>query len=177
MACDITKGLKGSDCLNNIAGLRALYIANYDEYEFVLSGDDTDGEVIATLPVELTEVFKFPLWNDGNDFTEESESNRQNSTAVWNQTLNFVIDGPNAVKQFQIKNLVWGRPLIFVEDNQGQIFLMGKEFGAEVDATTTIEGEKTGAKNYQMVAIAQEREPIAYLDESAITALKALVPA
>lgn len=173
--CDITKGIKGASCKNSVAGLKALYIANYDDYDFEVTESLDGGDVIDEFPITLTEVFHFPLKNTGNDFQEESESSRDNGTTVWNQTLNFIINRPEAAKQFQIKNLVWGRPIIFVEDNSGEIFIMGREYGTEVNATTMIEGELAGARNYQMVAEAMEREPILYLSEDGKTALKALV--
>lgn len=175
MACDISKGIGSLPCKNNVAGLRNLYIANYEDYDFELTGDDDLGMIIDDLPSALTEVFKYPLKNTGNTFTEESESSRDNGTTVWNQTLEFIINNPDAAKQFQIKNLVWGRPLIFVEDNSGDIFLMGMENGTEVQVSTVIEGEMSGAKNYQLEAVGQEREPIAYLSEDAVTALKVMV--
>jgi hypothetical protein len=174
--CDITRNINSLGCKNNVAGLKAVYVANYDEYDFDTSAvDEATGQVLSALPAELTEVLKYPLKNTGNTFGEEIVSSRDNGTTVFNQTLNFVLTKIDAVKQFQIKNLAWGRPLIFVETNGGDIFLMGMENGNEVTGNTTVEGTMEGVNTYQLVATAQERETIYFLDDAAIIELKALV--
>ena len=171
--CDITRGLSATICNNSVAGLKNLYIANYDEYG--LEVDGTESEEITTLPVLLDEVFKFPLKNTGNTFQEDSETNMDNGTTIFTQVLNFVINKISGQKQFQVKLLAWGRPIIFVETNAGEVFVMGKENGADVKVSTTVAGEMSGANQYVLEATAIEREPIAFLSSTAITALKALV--
>lgn len=153
--CDITRGLKPTICNNSVAGLKAIYIANYDEYSFQVSGV-TASETITTLPNDLTEVFRFPLKNSGNTFSEESETNVNNSTTIFTQVLNFIIGQITAQKQFQVKMLAWGRPIIFVETNNGDIFVMGREYGCDVKVTTSIEGELNGANQYVLEATATE---------------------
>lgn len=173
MACDITKGLLDLDCKNAVAGLRAIYVANYAEHDWEISG--SEAEEISTLPVTLTEVFRYVLKNTGNTFVEDIESSRDNGTTVFNQTLNFVINKIGAKKHFQVKNLAWGRPIIFVETNMGDVFVMGRENGNEVSGGANIEGELTGANNYALVAEAVERDPIAFLTSTAIEDLKGIV--
>lgn len=171
--CDLTRGLSATLCKNSVAGLKAVYIANYDEYGLEATGVET--EEIDSLPATLEEVFRFPLKNTGNTFNEVSESNMDNGTTIFTQTLNFVMNKISGQKQFQVKMLAWGRPIIFVETNAGDIFVMARENGAEVRVTTNIEGEMSGANQYVLEAIGIEREPIAFLSSAAVTSLKAIV--
>lgn len=173
MACDVTKGLLDLDCKNAVAGLKAIYVANYKDYNFTMSSSEE--ESITGLPNDLTEVFKYVLKNTGNTFTEEIESSRDNGTTVFNQELNFVINKIGAAKQFQIKKLAWGRPVIFVETNMGDIFVMGRNNGSEVTGSSNVEGELQGANNYALVANATERDTIAFLDSTAKEDLLELV--
>ena len=178
--CDVSKGLASIGCKNQVAGLKNLFVINYsDEYDITVTSDDTDGHIMSSLgdPADggITEAFKYPLKNTGNSFVEESESSRDAGTTVFNGTLNFVISAPNAHKQFQVKMLSWGRPQLVVESNSGDFFFVGLENGVEIGGNRTIEGEMTGANNYQLVGTSQERLPSYFLTAEAVVELKAIV--
>lgn len=175
--CDITKGLAELSCKNTVAGLKAIYMIPYGEYDFDKTSDDVVGHVVADLGnVEaVTEAFRFPLKNTGNTFSEPTESSRDNGTTVFQPTLNFIVTKINAQMQYQMKLLSWGRPIIVMETNAGDFLMLGSENGMEVVPTTNVEGELTGANNYSFEATGEEREPSYFLTEAAITALKAVV--
>lgn len=172
MACEVTKGLLDQPCKDAVAGLRALYVLNYGEYDWPL---ETGSEEITALDENITEVFKYVLKNEGNIFEETIETNRSNGTTVFQQELNFVINKIGGAKQFQVKALAWGFPIIFVETNMGDIFVIGRENGCDVSGATRLEGELQGANNYALVANAVERYPIAFLSNAAVAELKTLV--
>ena len=139
MACDITKGKGLLACKDAVSGIKAIYIANYDNYNFVTSSTDA-GHLLTDLG-DLDVVYKYELKNSGNTFTQDITSSRDNGTTFFNQTLNFVLTKLSSEMEFQIKMLAWGRPIIFVEANSGDIFLMGKEHGCEISGNSQISGE------------------------------------
>ena len=56
-----------------------------------------------------------------------------------------------------MKLLAYGRPHILIEDNNGSIFMMGQEFGAELTASTST-GAGMGDKNgYELSFVASEK--------------------
>ena len=172
--CDINRGLSGLACKNAVAGIRAIYLANWDEYDMVTASGTASGHVITDLG-DLTEVYKYEVKNDGNSFVETIESDRNNGTTVFNQVLTAVLTKISKQKSVQIKLLAWGRVIAFIEFNSGDFLTIGLENGAEVTGTTNVEGAITGANNYTLTFTGMEREPAYFLDEATITALKALV--
>lgn len=178
--CDVSSGITEIACKNGVSGLKNLFLINYsDDYDFSVTSDDIDGHVITDMGVtaSVTESFKIPLKNTGNTYEEPIESSRDNSVTVFNQTLNFIIGSISPEKHFLIKRLSWGRPLIVVENNSGEYFLIGKERGCEISGAVAVEGELNSFNGYRMVAEAQEREPAYFLTESAVTQLLATVSA
>jgi hypothetical protein len=173
MACDITKGKGLLACKDAVSGLKAIYVANFDEYTFITSSTDA-GHLLTNLG-DLDVVYKFELKNSGNTFTQDITSSRDNGTTFFNQTLNFVLTKLSSEMEFQIKMLAWGRPQIFVEANSGQFFLMGKEHGCEISGNSQIQGTMDSLNGYTLTAVGMEKEPIWYLTGSASTALSALV--
>lgn len=173
MACDISKGKNLLSCKNAVSGLKAIYLANFDEYDYVTSST-LSGHTLTDLG-DLDEVFKFELKNSANTFQQDINSNRDNGTTFFNQVLNFTLTKLSAEMEFQVKMMAWGRPQVFVETNGGLIFLIGKEHGCEIAGNSQVQGTMDSLNGYVMTATAMEPEPIFYLDSASITALKALV--
>lgn len=173
MACDISKGLAEIACKNTVGGLKNIYFIPYGEYDIATTSNDTDGHVIDNLgtTASVTESFRFPLKNTGNTYAEEIESSRDAGTTVFNQTLNFVVTKINAEMQYQMKVLAWGRPLVVVESNAGDFFMLGLENGMEISGGVNVEGNLGGANQYAMVAEGEEKDPSYFLSEQAVTDL------
>lgn len=176
MSCDISRGKNELACKNTVSGLKALYIANYDDYGFVTSSTSGSGHIM-TSTGSLDEVFKYELKNSGNTFNQDITSNRDTGTTFYTQTANFILTKISAEMEFQVKMMAWGRPQIFVEMNSGQMFLMGKEHGCEIGGTTGVGGTMDSLNGYTLTAVATEREPIFYLDTATIAAVKGAVSA
>lgn len=175
MSCDISKGKTALACKNAVSGFKAIYLANFDEYNFVTSSTDA-GHILTDLG-DLAEVFKYELKNTGNNFQQDITSSRDTGTTYFNQVLTFILTKLSKDMEFQVKMMAWGRPQIFVELSTGQIFLMGIEEGCEVGGTSAVGGAKDSLNGYTLTATAQEKDPIFYLDSASVTALKALVSA
>lgn len=173
MACDISKGKIQLVCKNAISGFKAIYVANFDDYEFVTSSTDT-GHILTDLG-DLTEVFKYELKNTGNNFNQDINSNRDTGTTYFNQVLTFILTKLSKEMEFQVKMMALGRPQVFVEMSSGQVFLMGINEGCEISGTSAVGGAKDSLNGYTLTATGQEREPIFYLDDASVVALKALV--
>lgn len=173
MSCDISRGKNVIECKNGISGLKAIYLANYDDYGYVTESN-ASGHTLSDLS-GLTEVFKYELKNSGNVFSQEGTSSRDNGTTFFTQNLTFILTKLTKEMEFQVKMMAWGRPQIFVESNAGDIFLMGIGGGCEVSTVSAIGGTMDSLNGYTMTAVGMEREPIFYLTSGAVTALKALV--
>jgi len=174
MACDLSKGRTTLPCKDDAGGIKAVYITNYGEYAF--NGSSTAvGHIITTLPVTITSsnTFKFELKNSANTFSQDSTSSRDNGTTIFTQTVNFTLPKLSSELEFQMKMLVFGRPQIFVERNNGDIILLGEKYGCEVTAKIEVGGTLDSKSGYSLVAVATEANPVWYLSGTASTALKA----
>lgn len=174
MSCDLSRGLSGLACKNSVAGIRAIYLANWDDYDIVTTSGTASGHVITDLG-DLDTVYKYEVKNDGNSFVETIESDRNTGTTVFNQVLTAVLTKISKQKSVQVKLMAWGRVIVFIEFNSGDFLTIGLENGCEVTGTTNVEGAMTGANNYTLTFTGMEREPAFFLDDASVTALKVLV--
>jgi len=168
--CDITNGVNGTDCLNAVAGFKNAYVANFDDYDFTKTSDDVDGHLVTGLPAEF-EVYKFPLKNTGNNYNEPSSSSRDAGTTAFNGTVNLVFTKIDAKKSFQINQLIWGRPIVFLETNTGEIITVGLTRGVEFNSTANVEGALDGVNAYQLVGTTSEPDSFYFLDDTAKSSL------
>ena len=184
MACDVTRGKIELQCKDAVSGLKSIMFANYDDYGFVTTGGgktpdpgptaSTDGMYITGLGT-LSEVFQYELKNTGNTFQQDILSSRDNGTTIWTQILNFVLTKITPEMEYQVKQMAYGRPIIFIEANSGDVFIIGKEFGCEVTGSAQIQGTMDSLNGYTLTATATETDPIFYLTATAILALEALI--
>lgn len=168
MSCNITKGKALLECKDAVSGLKAIYISNYNDFDFV-GGTGAGASTQTIVDIDGTaDFYKYELKNSGNTFQQEITSSRDNGTTFFNQTLNFILTKLSAEMEFQIKMMAWGRPQIVVEANNGTFFLMGKELGCEISGNSQIQGTLDSLNGYTMTAVAMEKAPIYYLDSAAI---------
>jgi hypothetical protein len=173
--CDVSYGRIQPPCKNSVAGLKALFIANYDaDYDFVVSSGTASGHALTDLG-NLTEVFKYSLKNTNNTYNQTITSSSDTGTTLYNQVLNFTLTKVSAEMEFQVKNMVWGTPQIFLEFNTGQVILLGKDRGCDVSGNAQIDGNLDGLNAYVLTATANESEPAYFLDSTSTTSLRALV--
>jgi hypothetical protein len=174
MSCNINRGLDIIACKNTVAGIKRLYLANWSEDYDIQTVSNASGHTITDLS-GLTTVYQYEVKNDGNSWSETVESSRDNGTTVFNQVVTAIMTKLTAEKQYQLKLMAWGRLLVFVEFQSGDVLCSGLENGAEATYVANVEGAMTGANAYTMTFTSMEREPAYFLDETSVSALKALV--
>ena len=115
MSCDISRGKNVIECKNGVSGLKAIYLANYDDYGFV-TVSNASGHTLTDLGA-LDTVYKYELKNSGNVFSQDGTSSRDNGTTLFTQNLTYILTKLTKTMEFQVKMMAWGRPQIFVETN------------------------------------------------------------
>jgi hypothetical protein len=67
----------------------------------------------------------------------------------------------------ELKLMAYGRPHVFVEDYNGNIFVMGLLHGAEVTGGTIVTGAAMGdLSGYTLTLTAQEQVPANFIDNT-----------
>jgi len=151
MPCNITLGrLEG--CKDSVGGLNAIYFVNFGAMGDLTISDETVTGISATTP----DAFKYDL-RGTSTFDQSLTSSRDNGTTFAEQTLVVSLKKQDATTHKEVKLLAYGRPQILIEDNNGTVWLMGEEFGAEMSATAT-SGASLGDKSgYELTFAGMEK--------------------
>jgi|TARA_B110000902_G_scaffold207452_1_gene236459 hypothetical protein len=151
MACNISAGrLEG--CKDSVGGLNAIYFINYGAPEGFAVTDETITGVTATTP----SAFKYDL-KGTSTFDQSLTSSRDNGTTFAEQTLTVSLKKQDATTHKEVKLLAYGRPHIIIEDNNGLLWVMGEEFGVEMNATTSTGASLGDKSGYELVFAGMEK--------------------
>lgn len=177
MACTLTLG-RLEPCKDSVGGLKNIYLTNFDDLAFAdITFDATTGVVDGLTFDAAAEVFKYEL-RGTNDFNETITTSRENGTTFYEQVLTLALKKLSPKSHKEIKLLIAGRPKVFVEDNNGNFFLAGAEFGMDVTAGNITRGAAMGdASGYTLTLTGMESRPAEFLDSAMVTALLAEVSA
>lgn len=163
MACTLTKG-RTEPCKDVVGGITAVYFADFDTLG-AITYDATTGETDVIESFGGTPSwFKFEV--KGNSSFEQSvNSSRENGTTFFEQTLNLTFKKMSKQTHNEVKLLSYARPHVIVEDNNGNQFLMGLEYGSEVSGGTIVTGAAMGdLSGYTLTLTAQEKIPANFVD-------------
>ena len=161
MACTLTKG-RNEPCKDVVGGITSVYFA-----DFGTLGDPTydltDTDVIDSFG-GTPDWFEFKL-KGNSSFEQAVTSSRENGTTFYEQTLNLTFKKMSKQTHNELKLLAYARPHVIVEDNNGNKFLMGLEYGAEVSGGSIATGAAMGdLSGYTLTFTAQEKIPANFVD-------------
>lgn len=163
MACLLTTG-RELPCKDSVGGIKAVYLADYGSLGAltVSSGEVT---AIAGTP----DLFQFDV--KGNSSLEQAiTSSRENGTTFYEQTLNLTLTKLDLATQQEIVQMAKARPHIFVEDYNGNYFLVGAAHGADVSGGTIVTGAAMGdLSGFTLVFSAQETLPAYFVTSTVVT--------
>lgn len=161
MACTLTKG-RNEPCKDVVGGITAVYFADFDTLG-AITYDITDTDVIDSFG-GTPAWFKFEV-KGNSSFEQAVNSSRENGTTFFEQTLNLNFKKLSKQTHNELKLLAYARPHVIVEDNNGNKFLMGLEYGAEVSGGSIATGAAMGdMSGYTLTFTAQEKIPANFVD-------------
>ena len=141
MAACVTLGRgRALACKGGNGGIKAVGIAVWSEANKVTG---VSGEV-ATLPVALTAVYRYQLKNSGNSFTEEIVADSEARTVLYNGTVALVLQKLDLDTRNEIALLAMTEVVLFIETNNGEVFVVGSENGAELTGGNFMTGGARG---------------------------------
>ncbi len=161
MACALTKG-RNEPCKDVVGGITAVYFADFGTLG-AIGYDLTDTDVIDTIG-GTPEWFKFEV-KGNSSFEQTITSSRENGTTFFDQTLSLTFKKMSKQTHNELKLISYARPHVVVEDNNGNKFMMGLEYGAEVNGGTIVTGAAMGdLSGYTLTMNAQEKVPANFID-------------
>lgn len=164
MACNLTTG-RELPCKDSVGGIKAVYLADYGTLGTLTV---TSGEVTAISGTPS--LFQFDV--KGNSSLDQAiTSSRENGTTFYEQTLNLTLTKLDVATQQEIILMAKARPHIFVEDYNGNYFLVGAVHGADVSGGTIVTGAAMGdLSGFTLVFSAQETLPAYFVTSTVVTA-------
>lgn len=161
MACTLTKG-RNEPCKDVVGGITSVYFADFGTLG-AITYDATDTDVIDSFGGTPT-WFEFDVKGTSN-FEQAVTSSRENGTTFFEQTLTLNFKKLSKQTHNEVKLLAYARPHVVVEDNNGNKFMMGLEYGAEVTGGSIATGAAMGdMSGYTLTFAAQEKIPANFLD-------------
>ncbi len=161
MACDITLG-RTEPCKDSVGGINAVYFVNFGDITGI-TYDSTDVDVIDAV-AGSPNAYKYEV-RGNSTYTENIQSSRENGTTAFEQVLELTLKKLTKEDHNTIKLLSFGRPNILVEDNNGNVFLAGAEYGADVTGGTVVTGgAMADMSGYTLSFTGMEKAPANFIN-------------
>ena len=158
MACDLTAGF-ALDCKEGVGGIKAIYLQQLVDFQSGVVVDPSTEEINA-LPTAT--IYQFALPKHTGNFTEEVTSSVENGTIYYTQTVTATFFKLTAARRKQLELIAKNRLVVFVLDNNNNIWMIGKVDGAEVTAASTSTGTAKGDLNGYTITFTAEEAHKAY---------------
>lgn len=159
--CTIDTG-RTLPCRDSVGGLKNVYFINYSSSVSIPLVEDTGSEdTVASVAAWAAEATTYKYELKGNSsLTTNIQASRENGTVAFEQVLELTLPKLSKADNYDIKILSFGRPRIVVEDYNGNLFLVGREHGADVTGGTIVTGASMGdLSGYTLSFTAMEITP------------------
>ena len=155
MACALTQGYT-LDCKDSIGGITTVYFAPWEDLATVTQANG----VVTTLTMDATKVFyKYDLVKESSNFAEAVNTNVQNGTIFYAQTLEIILNKLQVNTRNEILLLGKNRLAVIAVDNQGDKWFLGVSYGLDLtgggSASGTAFGDRSG---YTLTFTGNEKE-------------------
>jgi hypothetical protein len=138
MACDLTLGRK-VPCKDVVGGINRVWFVDFGDLGTLTIGNDDE----LTNATGTFTAFQYDV-KGANSLESAFNVSRENGTTFFEQTLSLTLTKLSKEDNKQLKLIAYGRPHIFVEDYNGNVFLVGAEHGCEVTGGTAVTGTAMG---------------------------------
>jgi len=160
--CELSSGF-ALDCKEGIGGIKAIFLQQLADFQtgVVINGTSEEVEELPT-----ASIYQYTLPKHTGSFTEEVASSVENGTIYYTQTVNATFFKLTAPRRKQLELIAKNRLVVFVQDNNDNIWMVGKIDGAEVTAMSTATGTAKGDLNGTTITFTAEEAHKAYRLES-----------
>lgn len=138
MACDLTQGRK-VPCKDVVGGINRVWFVDFGDLGTLTTGADDE----LTNATGTFSAYEYDV-KGANSLEQNFNVSRENGTTFFEQVLNLTLTKLSKEDNKELKLIAYGRPHIFVEDYNGNVFLVGADHGAEVTGGTAVTGSSMG---------------------------------
>lgn len=124
MPCSQTLAGIARDCQANVGGIKAVYMANFEDVDTVTVTTD---EVSGITMVASKKFYAYYFNPQTSNFVTNINANRENGTLFFETVLSLVFQKQDAAKRLEVNALAQAGLMAIVQDNNDNYWLLGKD--------------------------------------------------
>ena len=169
MPCEIDGG-RVVGCKESLGGVKAVYIGNYLDMPAGAAWSET-GDIVSVITAQT--FYKFEVRPELSSLVVNYMADAASGTTFFEQVISCTFQLLDSTDVADIRNLCQGRPNIWVEDNNLNVFLIGAEYGCNVSGGNIQTGVAfSDMSGYTIDFTAREQNPVYFA--SGVTAASPL---
>jgi len=154
MGCKLTSNITKESCAYSVAGIKAVYLFNYDpENDYTFGEDEKTGEIATIIIANNGKVYKVDFINNTASFTDELAENG-NGGKYRTHTLNFTLSEYDYKILNQGDALSLGKFTAVVVDKSNRVVMLGRNNGLNATAFNYASGAAEADANGWTVTMA-----------------------
>ncbi|QDP49144.1 MAG: hypothetical protein Unbinned706contig1001_23 [Prokaryotic dsDNA virus sp.] len=167
MSCILGNGIS-LGCKDSLGGIKEAYIASFNGNEvYTIGGDDIITGISGT-----ENFFTFEQRNEQGEFTQTGNHSVENGTNFWEQVVSLIFTKNDSEDRNTLKVLAQSALLVIVKDQNDTYWVVGKENGADLTASSQSAGKAYGDLNGTTISITgKEQYPAYIIDQAGFDAL------
>ena len=148
-ACQVSSNIE-LGCVGSVGGIKTIYILNGS-----ITGTSTTANGAVSGITGTGNLYEFQVQKQTSSLTETFNISLENGTTFYEQVTNAIFNKIDADKRDQLRLLARNRQIVlFVEDNNGQVYYLGNDFsGGFVSAGTGESGTAFSDRNGYNISI------------------------
>ena len=170
-ACQINSSIE-LGCVGSAGGVKTIFLLNG-----AITGTSTTANGAISGITGTGDLYEFQVQKQTSSLTETFNISLENGTTYYEQITNAIFNKIDAAKRDQLRLLSRNRQIVlFVEDNNSQVYYLGNDFsGGFVSAGTSETGTAFGDRNGYNISISTfSQDPMLLLDGSLATVVSGI---
>ena len=165
MACAVTLTGINYSCESNLAGIKAVYIADYNDVStFTVSSNNITSITMAS----GKKFFEYVFNKNTASLTSTMTKDETQGYSFYTNELTGQINKMDTAKHIEIDELMRGRLNAIVLDKNGMYWFIGQDAYATGTAMTAQTGDTPDSGNFYNITITDESKQLPYSIDSSI---------
>lgn len=158
MACTLALG-RNKACKETVGGVKAIYVCDHD----LATGLTYDAD--EQLTGLTATVFRYLLPNGTASLSQDIQASRENGTVYYEQNLEINLFALSKEDRKELQVMARMTLMIFAEDFNGNIFMLGKDGGMDVNGGSVKTGQNKGdMAGYTLTFQGEEKDQANFLE-------------
>ena len=150
MSCVQTLSGITRDCLANIGGIRAVWLANYANVDALT---EASGAITAISMLNSEKFKEYQFARNTASLTSTNTVNAENGTSYVESDLVMVFNRMDTSKRLEVVAMAQGELVAIVEDNNSNLWYLGHDFPLVLSSGEGVTGTARGDRNGYSVTL------------------------